>query len=112
MPGHSGRPVLRERPGAPRAMRYEFHPEAEVDLLETILYYEAQAPGLGEKFAAEVRLAKILDSDPDFPAGATRGKRSARPRHSLFTNSEHGLPHRNLTTYCSIDTFAFREIRK
>ena len=27
-------------------MRYEFHPEAEVDLVETILYYETQAPGL------------------------------------------------------------------
>jgi hypothetical protein len=24
-------------------MRYEFHPEAEVDLIETILYYETQA---------------------------------------------------------------------
>lgn len=35
-------------------MRYEFHPEAEVDLIETILYYETQAPGLGERFAAEV----------------------------------------------------------
>ncbi len=38
-------------------MRYEFHPEAEVDLVETILYYESQAPGLGERFAAEVRHA-------------------------------------------------------
>ena len=38
-------------------MRYEFHPEAEVDLVETILYYETQALGLGEKFAAEVRRA-------------------------------------------------------
>jgi len=27
-------------------MRYEFHPEAEVDLVETILYYETQALGL------------------------------------------------------------------
>lgn len=36
-------------------MRYEFHPEAEVELLETILYYETQAPGLGEKFAQEVQ---------------------------------------------------------
>jgi len=33
-------------------MRYEFHPEAEVDLVETILYYETQALGLGERFAA------------------------------------------------------------
>ncbi len=38
-------------------MRYEFHPEAEVDLIETILYYESQALGLGERFAAEVRHA-------------------------------------------------------
>ncbi len=38
-------------------MRYEFHPEAEVDLVETILYYETQALGLGERFAAEVEHA-------------------------------------------------------
>ena len=38
-------------------MRFEFHPEAEVELVETILYYETQAPGLGELFAAEVEHA-------------------------------------------------------
>ena len=38
-------------------MRYEVHPEAEVDLVETILYYETQVLGLGEKFAAEVQRA-------------------------------------------------------
>lgn len=38
-------------------MRYEFHPEAEVELVETILYYETQAPGLGGRFAAEVERA-------------------------------------------------------
>ena len=38
-------------------MRYEFHPEAEVELVEIILFYESQAPGLGERFAAEVRRA-------------------------------------------------------
>ncbi len=38
-------------------MRYEFHPEAEVELIETILYYETQALGLGERFAAEVQHA-------------------------------------------------------
>ena len=38
-------------------MRYEFHPEAEVDFVETVLYYETQAPGLGERFAAEVQHA-------------------------------------------------------
>ncbi|MGE0873085.1 MAG: type II toxin-antitoxin system RelE/ParE family toxin [Burkholderiales bacterium] len=38
-------------------MRYEFHPEAQVELVETILYYETQAPGLGGRFAAEVERA-------------------------------------------------------
>jgi toxin ParE1/3/4 len=38
-------------------VRYEFHPEAEVELVETILYYETQALGLGERFAAEVEHA-------------------------------------------------------
>lgn len=38
-------------------MRYEFHPEAEVDFIETVRYYETQAPGLGERFAAEVQHA-------------------------------------------------------
>ena len=38
-------------------MRYEFHPEAEVDFIETVLYYETQAPGLGGRFAAEVEHA-------------------------------------------------------
>ena len=35
-------------------MRYEFHPEAEVEFVEAILYYETNALGLGERFAAEV----------------------------------------------------------
>ena len=38
-------------------MRYEFHPEAEVDLVETILYYETQALGLGGRFVSEVEHA-------------------------------------------------------
>lgn len=43
-------------------MRHEFHPEAEVDLIETILYYETQAPGLGGRFAEEVEhsIARLL----------------------------------------------------
>ena len=38
-------------------MKYEFHPEAEVDLIEAILYYETQALGLGGRFAGEVQHA-------------------------------------------------------
>ena len=38
-------------------MKYEFHPEAEVEFIETILFYETQALGLGERFAGEVQRA-------------------------------------------------------
>jgi hypothetical protein len=36
-------------------MKLEFHPEAEEEFLEAVSYYEVQTPGLGERFAAEVR---------------------------------------------------------
>ncbi len=38
-------------------MRLEFHPEAELELIEAAAYYELQVPGLGERFEAEVRRA-------------------------------------------------------
>lgn len=57
-------------------MRYEFHPEAEVDLVETILYYETQALGLGERFAAEVEHAiEQLLKHPKIGAPDERGFR-------------------------------------
>ena len=36
-------------------MRLEFHPEAELELIEAAVHYELQVPGLGERFEAEVR---------------------------------------------------------
>ena len=41
-------------------MRLEFHPEAEMELVEEAAYYELQVPGLGERFEAEVRHATDL----------------------------------------------------
>jgi hypothetical protein len=41
-------------------MKLEFHPEAEEELLEAVSRYEVQMPGLGERFAAEVRAASAL----------------------------------------------------
>ncbi len=38
-------------------MRYEFHPEAEEEFIESAAYYEQAVPGLGERFASEVRSA-------------------------------------------------------
>lgn len=38
-------------------MRLEFHPEAELELIEAAVCYERQVPGLGERFEAEIRRA-------------------------------------------------------
>jgi plasmid stabilization system protein ParE len=44
-------------------MRLEFHPEAELELIEAAVHYELQVPGLGERFEAEVRHATDLLRD-------------------------------------------------
>ena len=41
-------------------MRLEFHPEAELELIEAAERYELQVPGLGERFGTEVRHATDL----------------------------------------------------
>ena len=41
-------------------MRLEFHPEAELELIESAVYYEKQVPGLGERFESEIRYATDL----------------------------------------------------
>jgi hypothetical protein len=38
-------------------MKVEFHPEAELELIEAASYYELQVPGLGGDFEVEVRRA-------------------------------------------------------
>lgn len=47
-------------------MKLEFHPEAELELIEAALYYELEVPGLGERFGAEVRRATdLLQEHPE-----------------------------------------------
>jgi len=47
-------------------MRVEFHPEAELELIEAASYYELQVPGLGEDFEVEVRRATgLLQQHPE-----------------------------------------------
>ena len=41
-------------------MKLEFHPEAEQELIEAVLRYEGEVPGLGERFDAEVREATAV----------------------------------------------------
>lgn len=35
-------------------MKYEFHPDAELEVLEYAARYESEVPGLGERFGDEV----------------------------------------------------------
>lgn len=42
-------------------MNYEFHPEAEQELLEAAYRYEAELAGLGQRFGDEVhRVTELL----------------------------------------------------
>ena len=41
-------------------MRLEFHPDAELELIEAAVYYERQVVGLGERFEADIRRATDL----------------------------------------------------
>lgn len=46
-------------------MKLEFHPEAELELIEAAVYYERQVPGLGEKFETEIcRATDLLLDQP------------------------------------------------
>ena len=46
-------------------MRLEFHPEAELELIEAAVHYDLQVPGLGGRFEAEVR--RVTDILLDHP---------------------------------------------
>lgn len=48
-------------------MKYEFHPEAELELYEAASFYEAGLTGLGYDFSDEVeRVINILLEHPDW----------------------------------------------
>jgi plasmid stabilization system protein ParE len=52
-------------------MKLEFHPEAELKLIEAAEYYEVLVPGLGERFESEVRRAiDLLLDHPQIGAPA------------------------------------------
>lgn len=46
-------------------MTFEFHPGAEVELIEAAAYYERHVLGLGERFQSEIRrIVDLLVSQP------------------------------------------------
>ena len=46
-------------------MKLEFHPQAELELLEAALRYDLEVPGLGERFGTEVQ--RVTDLSLDHP---------------------------------------------
>jgi plasmid stabilization system protein ParE len=47
-------------------MNLEFHPEAELELIEAADFYEQEVPGLGERFESEAhRATDLLLAHPD-----------------------------------------------
>jgi plasmid stabilization system protein ParE len=68
-------------------MNYAFHPEAEREFIETAARYEAEIPGLGIRFAAEVNGAiEILLENPKI--GAPIG---AELRHYVLRRFPHSV---------------------
>lgn len=47
-------------------MNYEFHPEAELEIIESAARYESEVPGLGLEFSEEVeRVLELLLERPE-----------------------------------------------
>jgi toxin ParE1/3/4 len=52
-------------------VKLEFHPDAEMELIEAAAHYELQVPGLGERFEADIRSAtEVLLQHPEIGAPA------------------------------------------
>jgi len=68
-------------------MNYAFHPEAEREFIETAARYEAEIPGLGIRFAAEVhRAIELLLESPKI--GAPVG---VELRHFILRRFPHSI---------------------
>jgi toxin ParE1/3/4 len=50
-------------------VKYEFDPEAEIEILEYAARYESEVPGLGERFGDEIeRVIELLLESPELGA--------------------------------------------
>jgi len=58
-------------------MSFDFHPDAEAELLEAIQYYENVEPGLGQDFAVEVYSAVQRPSLIHVPGRFSKGRLDA-----------------------------------
>ena len=68
-------------------MSYQFHPEAEAEHLETVVYYETQQSGLGASYLAEFEsaLARVCEAPHRYPIERQPDIRRIRLQHFPFT---------------------------
>jgi toxin ParE1/3/4 len=67
-------------------MNLEFHPEAELELLEAAFRYDLEVPGLGERFGTEVqRVTDLLLEYPNIGKEVGSGRRKFSLHRFPFT---------------------------
>ena len=67
-------------------MKLEFHPQAELELLEAALRYDLEVPGLGERFGTEVRrVTNLLLEHPNAGKEVGSGRRKFSLHRFPFT---------------------------
>jgi hypothetical protein len=77
-------------------MNYEFHPEAELEIIESAAWYESEVPGLGLEFGEEVeRVIQLLLESPDLGA-AVEGDIRFALRRFPFSVTPHASKVRTL----------------
>ena len=73
-------------------MRFEFHPAAAEELVETSTFYDNEVPGLGERFVVEVeRAVSLVTERPNMGQKIEKGFRRivlARFPYSLIYSTE------------------------
>ena len=68
-------------------MKSRFHEAADAELTEAVLYYDAKAPGLGDRFLAEVRAATAtIEQFPEIAPVVEFGVRA-----KVLVNFPYGL---------------------
>ena len=67
-------------------MKLEFHPEAELELLEAAFHYDLEVSGLGEQFGTEVkRVTDLLLEYPSIGREVGSGRRKFSLHRFPFT---------------------------
>jgi plasmid stabilization system protein ParE len=77
-------------------MKSRFHDAADEELIETVAYYDGKAPGLGDRFLAEVKAAtRFVEEYPEIAPVTFEGVRSRVlakfPYSLLYVVDQHEL---------------------